>query len=182
MHKNTSSFALTTLFTGFLLSGCASLGIGTQLADRIHITSSDRVFIRVVPFDSIVAAELTRVGLDAAKVRDNLAAELHYQFFLKKQEESPDSAGATMRVTVAIQHLQPGSGNSGSFIAGTLTGEGKTVEKAEWEVRQPAKDNVPGDVLGLHLPRMLATELLGRMKSKPKPVDNEPPPPLILLH
>ena len=180
MHKNTSLF--TVVFAGLFLSGCASMGIGTQTADRIHVASSDRVFLRVAPFDSIVGAELARVGLDAGKVHDNLAAEFHYQFFLKKQEESPDSAGATVRVTVAIRHLQPGVGNSGNFIAGTLTGEGKTTETADWELRQPAKENVPTDVLALHLPRMLATELLSRMKSKPKPVSDEPPPPLILLH
>ena len=180
MQKNKPALVLIT--AGLFLTGCASLGIGTQTADRIHVSSTDRVFLRVAPFDSIVGAELARAGLDPVKVHDNLAAELHYQLFLKKQEESPDSAGATMRLTVEIKHLQPGMGNSGNFIAGTLIGEGKVTEKAEWELRQPAKENVPSDFLALHLPRTLATELLSRMKSKPKPVDNEPPPPLILLH
>ena len=167
------------------LGGCASLLNGSaKSSDRINVTSSDRVFLTVDPFDSTVQAELMRVGLDPLKVRDNLAAELHYQMFLKKQEESPDSAGATVRVAISIQHLQPGSGNSGGFVAGTLQAVRKEVEKAQWEMRQPAKENVPVDFLALHLPRTLATEILAHMKSQPKRsgTDLDYNPPLMLLH
>ena len=181
MLKNKLNFALIS--AGLFLAGCASMGLGNKPADRINVSSSDRLFLRVVPFDSTVGVELTRAGLDPVKVHDNLAAELHYQLFLKKQEESPDSAGATVQVTVLIKHLQPGVGNSGSFVAGTLTAERKETEKADWELRQPAKENVPADFLTLHLPRTLATEILSRMKAKPKPSsDLDYAPPLILLH
>ena len=169
---------------GFCLAGCAALSNGgAKSSDRINITPSDRVFLTVAPFDSTVQAELTRVGLDPVKVRDNLAAELHYQMFLKKQEESPDSAGATVRVSISIRHLQAGTGNSGGFVAGTLLAGRQDVEKAEWEMRQPAKENVPADFLALHLPRTLAVEIMSRMKSRPKRsgTDLDYNPPLMLL-
>ncbi len=181
MQKNKLTFALIS--SGLFLAGCASMGLGNKTADRINVSSSDRVFLRVPLFDSTVGAELSRAGLDPVKVHDNLAAELHYQLFLKKQEESPDSAGATVQVTVSIKHLQPGVGNSGNFVSGTLTAEGKETEKADWELRQPTNENVPADFLALHLPRTLSTEILSRMKAKPKrSSDLEYNPPLILLH
>jgi hypothetical protein len=149
------------------------------------MTFSDRVYLCIAPFDSTVRAELSRAGLDPAKVQDNFSSELHYQLFLKKQEESPDSAGATVRVAVSIQHLQPGSGNSGGFAAGILGAErdGK-IERAAWESRQSAKDNVPVEFLPLQVPRTLAGEILSHMKAKPPRAseDMDYVHPLMLLH
>jgi hypothetical protein len=143
--------------------------MGTKPLDRINVESRDRVYLRIAPFDSTVRAELGRAGLDPAKVQDNFSSELHYQLFLKKQEESSDSAGATVRVAVSVQHLQPGSGNTGGFAAGTLEAEreGK-IERAVWESRESAKDNVPVEFLPLQVPRTLAGEILSRMKAKPQ--------------
>ena len=138
--------------------------------ELIYVESSDRVYLRIAPFDTTVRAELSRAGLDPAKVQDNFSYELHYQLFLKKQEESPDSAGATVRVAVSVQHLQPGLGNSGGFALGMLVAErdGK-IERAAWELRQSAKDNVPVEFLPMQVPRTLAGELLSHMKAKPRP-------------
>jgi hypothetical protein len=163
------------------------MSTGNKPTSQIHVTSSDRVFLRLVPLDSVVGVELSRAGLDATKTHDALLSEFHYQLFLKKQEEAQDSAGSTVRVTVTIQHLQSGSGNSGSFAAGTLQAErnGK-IEDATWEIRQSAKDNVPGEFLSLHVPRMLAKEILSRMKGETKRKNGmndgmDYNPPLMLL-
>jgi hypothetical protein len=186
MNKNIRLLkpCLLTLGAVLALSGCASMNPGTKLPDRISILSRDRVFLRVAAFDSTVQAELRRAGLDPAKTQADLSSELRYQLFLKKQEESPDSAGATVRVLLSFQHLQPGMGNSGSFVSGSLSAEreGKT-ERAAWESRQPAKENVPAEFLSLQMPRALAQDVVTRMKSAPKrsgEMDN--PPPLILFN
>ncbi|HAO98945.1 MAG TPA: hypothetical protein DCQ83_02750, partial [Fibrobacteres bacterium] len=113
--KSALSLAASLGFASLCLSACATMSTGNKPTSQIHVTSSDRVFLRLVPLDSVVGVELSRAGLDATKTHDALLSEFHYQLFLKKQEEAQDSAGSTVRVTVTIQHLQSGSGNSGSF-------------------------------------------------------------------
>ena len=180
MQKN--KLLLILAVSNFGLGGCALMG--SKPSSQINIEPNDRVFLKIAPFDSTVQSELKRVGLDPAKIYDNLSAELHYQLFLKNQEESPDSAGATVRLTVSLQHIQPGTGNSGDFIKGTLAAERNEIQKTDLELRRPSKENAPVEFLPMHLPRTLAKEILSLMKKKP-PVNNNDlgyPPPLILLH
>jgi len=151
---------------------------------QVSVNSTDRLFLKVMPFDSTVEAELSRLELDPGEIYDNLASELHYQIFLRKQEESPDSAGATVRVSISFSHLQPGAGNSGTFVSAEISAErDKGMEKASLELRRTSKDNVPADYLVLHLPRMLTQEILERMKRKKVKAANEGEftPPLMLL-
>jgi len=171
MHRHEQGFLLAATL-GFFLTGCAMTGMGGDSANSIDVQPYDRVFLRVEPFNPIVRDELTQIGLDPDKVHDNLAAELHYELFLKKQEEARDSAGATVRVTVIFDHLQPGSGNSGTFIAIRLTSErdgekGPQVNGIHWELRSPSSENVPPEFLSQDVPRTLAKEILKHMKPVP---------------
>jgi hypothetical protein len=154
-----------------LWAGCAYLPGGASA--KISVQPADRLYLQVAPFDSAVRAELTRLELDPDEVHQGLASELRYQLFLRKLEESPDSAGATLRVTVAFRHLQPGTGNSGSFVSASLLADRDKAapERAEWELRRPAQENVPGEFLSLHLPRSLAAEILGRLQKQRKRSD-----------
>jgi hypothetical protein len=163
--------------------GCASLP--GSASSKVNITPSDRLFLKVAPFDSVVKAELTRVELDPEEIHDDLISELRYQLFLARQEESPDSAGATVRVAISFSHLQPGTGNSGDFMMGTLLAEkdGK-IENTNLELRRPAGKNVPGEFLSLQWPRSLAAEILSRMRKKRPRSESgsaEFTPPLMLL-
>ena len=168
--------------TGFGLGGCALLA--PKPGSQINMEPNDRVFLKVAAFDSTVQAELKRVGLDPARIQEGLVSELHYQLFLKNQEEAPDSAGATLRITVSLTHVQPGTGNSGDFMLGTVTAQGKTTQTADLELRNPSKANIPAEFLSLHLPRSLAKEILAVLKKKTKSPNSELgyPPPLILLN
>jgi hypothetical protein len=183
MNANVRLLALALAGLGWV--GCASISKGTKTPDRIALQPGDRVFLRVAPFDTTVKTELARIGLDPEKTWQDLSDEMRYQFFLKKQEESPDSAGSTVRVEVALRHLRPGAGNAGDFFSGTLTAERDgTVERADWETRNPARENVPPEFMALRVPRALAGEILSRMKARPRRASSEMdyPPPLILLH
>jgi hypothetical protein len=158
---------------GFFLNGCAALGLNPESSDYIDIQPSDRVFLQVEPFGPIVRDELTQAGLDPDKVHGDLVSELRYQNFLKKQEEARDSAEATVRVNVVLEHLQPGNGNIGTLIGVTLTsqrdedGKPPLMKKVRWESHHLVTENVPAEFLAQDVPRTTAEEILGHMQRPP---------------
>ncbi len=166
------------------LAGCALLPSGSAQPQRLHILPNDRIFLVVAPFDSVTQAELTHLELNPEKLYGDLVSELQYQLYLHKHEEAADSADATVRMTLSIRRLQPGAGNSGTFIEGSLTAErgGSGPETVALEIRQPAKANVPQEFLPLQVPRALAAEIMDRLET-PKSTSSEfTTPQLILLH
>jgi hypothetical protein len=180
-HLNALPAAFFSAFLALALAGCATLAPGSRGAAPVTVSPSDRLFLTVAPFDAVVRAELARAGLDPDRTWEDLNAEIRYQLALRKQEEALDSAGATVTVTVTVRHLQPGSGNTGSFAALALTARrAKGTDSAAWDWRARARDNVPGAFTVRHLSRAVAGEVLARLKPA-RARSKEPPPPLILM-
>jgi hypothetical protein len=176
--------AIAALSAALLISGCAG-GLATKSASTVAVTPSDRLYLTVAPFDPVVAAELTRSGLEPARVAAEFESELRYQLVLRRQEESLDSSGAAVRLRVEVRHLQPGSGNAGNFAVVRLIamrGDDSTV--AEWEWKPSARKNVPEAHVVRHLARELSQETVAHLKSGTRKNFSpglETPPPLILL-
>lgn len=171
--------ALAALVTVSLFAGCAGL-FGPKIK-TVSLVKSERLYLRIMPFDSVVVAELNRSGVDAARLADELEAEVRYRLYLRGQEEAHDSASATVMVTFTVQRLQPGSGNTGTYASYALTGtrpRKREVETVEWTTQGRSRDNVPGAFTTRHLAREAANEVLARLQP---PKNNEPPPPLHLM-
>jgi hypothetical protein len=171
-----ASLALTgALFT----TGCA--GLFARDITTVSVLKSERLYLRVAPFDSVVTAELTRAGVDPQRLASELEEEVRYRLYLRGQEEAQDSVSATVVVTFTVNHLQPGSANTGTFASYVLKGyrpKGARTETSEWTVQGRSKDNVPGTFTARHLARQAAEDVLKRLQP---PRDNEPPPPLHLM-
>lgn len=180
-----SSLILSLSALALILAGCASSGASARSSASVKVAPSERLFLQVAPFDSVVRAEVLRGGLDAEQVEQDFAAELRYQFALRRQEEAVDSAGAVVGLRVEVQHLQPGAGNAGSFAAVRMVSiRGGEETSVEWNWRPSARENVPPSHAGRHLIRSLSHEVLARVKaSRPSRFGHEleGPPPLILL-
>ena len=162
-----------------MLGGCAALAPGRATAS-VTVAPSDRLFFEVAPFDSAAVLDLSRAGLDPARVAEDVSAEIRYQLALRGQEEARAEGDATVRVKFAVHRLEPGAGNSGAFASFALVSvRGKDVDTVAWEWRARARDNVPEAFAARHLARTAAMQALDRMKARaPK---REPAPPLILL-
>ena len=176
--------ALALAVAGSFLTQCASFKpLPASSSSKLFVLPSESMLLVAQPFDSVVKAELVRSGLDPAVIEKAFNAELHYRFSQRKQEEALDSAAAEVILTVQVKHLQPGSGNAGTFgalRAQTLRKRG-TVQRSEWEWRKSAKYNVEPPYLERHIVGLAADEIMSRvLASRPRP--NDPPPPLQLLH
>ena len=174
--------ALALAVSALFLTQCASLRVANNSRSaKVFAGPSESLLLRVEPFDSVVKAELLRGGLDPVRFEEEFNTELRYRFSLRGQEEAVDSAGAEVILTVRFRHLQPGSGNKGTFGALHLETLRKGVaQRAEWDWRRPAKANVQPVYLARHMARLAAEEILGRvLATRPRP--KEPVPPLQLL-
>ncbi|HEX2613086.1 MAG TPA: hypothetical protein VHO02_05810 [Fibrobacteria bacterium] len=161
------------------LGACAGLA-PSRPAASVTVAPSDRLYLEIAPFDSAAMADLSGAGLNAARVADDLDAEIRYQLALRGQEEARSAGDATVSVKVAVRRLQPGSGRSGSFASFVLIStRGKSLDTAAWEWRARSRDNVPEAYAARHLARTAAAEVLGHMKARTS--KREPPPPLVLL-
>jgi hypothetical protein len=176
--------AIAALSAALLFTACAGSGTGKS-ATSLRVAPSDRLFLSIAAFDPVVAAELTRGGLDPARVASEFDAELRYQLTLRGQEEAIDSVGATVQLRVEVRHLQPGSGNAGAFAAVRLVAlRADESTESEWEWRPLARENVPAAHVTRHITRELSREVLARLKAGPRKNANagmDYPPPLILL-
>lgn len=170
-----------------LASCAASRGAGKNTAP-VPVSPAERLFMTVVPFDAVVAAELARGGLDPARVADDFESELRYLLALRRQEEALDSASAVVRLRVEVRHLQPGAGNAGSFAAVHLVtyrgsnGADSAVSDLDW--RPSARANVPAAHAARHMVRELSREVTARLsvrKKKRLASDLDYPPPLMLM-
>ncbi len=182
MLKNALLTAMLA-FSAFSLSGCAGTGAGKS-GGSLSVAPGERLLLEIAPFDPVVSAELTRGGLDPARVAEDFEAELRYQFALRKQEEALDSAGATVRLRVELRHLQPGSGNAGAFASIRLAAlRADDSAASAWEWRPLARENVPQTHAGRHLVRSLSKEVIAHLKeaARKDPSGMDYPPPLILL-
>jgi hypothetical protein len=167
------------LVSSFLLGGCASLGAG-RATTSVTVAPSDRLYFEVAPFDSAAVGDLSRSGLDPARVAEDVNAEIRYQLALRGQEEARAAGDATVSVKFLVRRLEPGAGNSGAFGSFALVStRGKAVDTAAWEWRARARENVPESYVARHLARTAAKQALDRMKARP--AKREPAPPLILL-
>lgn len=174
-----SALAALALAASLTVSGCA--GLLSRNITTVSVLKSERLYLRVTPFDEVVTAELTRAGVDPAELAAEIEQEIRYRLYLRGQEEAQDSVGATVIVTFTVHHLQPGSANSGTFASYTLTGfrpKGSRTESSGWTVQGRSKDNVPGTFTARHLARQAADDVLARIQP---PKNNEPAPPLHLL-
>lgn len=168
------------------LSGCAGFLVKTPVP-AVAVEETDRLLLRIVPFDAVVTAELERAGLDPAGLAEEFAAEVRYGLYRRGQEEAQDSASAQVIVDVRVRHLQAGVGNTGAYSAFELTSwraaERKNgvpeTETLAWTSNRPAKENVPEMFAARHLSRLAASEVLGRIKPPAK--EREPAPPLHLM-
>src|SRR5690554_1899824 len=115
-----ATLATTALLSVSLFAGCAGL-FGPKLK-TVSLVKSERLYLDIAPFDSVVVAELNRAGVDPVTLAAELEAEVRYRLYLRGQEEAHDSAGATVVVTFTVHHLQPGSGNTGTYASYSLTG------------------------------------------------------------
>lgn len=180
MPKNALPTAVLALIA-ISLSGCAGTA---KTGGSLSVAPGERLLLAVAPFDPVVSAELTRGGLDPARVAEDLDAELHYQFALRRQEEALDSASATVRLRVELRHLQPGSGNAGAFASVRLAAlRANDSAVSVWDWRPSARENVPPPHAGRHLVRSLSKEVFAHLKDAPRkdPSGMDYPPPLILL-
>jgi hypothetical protein len=170
--------------TALLFTACAGLR-GADNTTTVRVDRSDRLYLTVAPFDAVVGAELVRGGLDPAKVGAEFDSELRYQLARRGQEESLDSAGASVRLRVEVRHLQPGSGNAGNFAVVRLVAiRGVDSSSADWEWRPSARDNAPVAHVVRHITRELAREVVAHLKAgsrKNYAPGMDTPPPLILL-
>jgi hypothetical protein len=171
-----SALALVSL----LATGCA--GLFGQNVKGVTVAKSERLHLRVAPFDSVVTAEVRRAGLDPVSLHQEFASEVRYRLFLRGQVEAPDSASATVSVLLSVKHLQAGFGNAGSY--GEFSLESVRPENADrsevtWRWQATVKDNVPEVFATRHLARLAAQEALEHLKEPKK--DYEPPPPLHLM-
>ncbi len=174
-----ATLAGLALLSVSLLTGCAGL-FGPKIK-TVSLVKSERLYLHITPFDSVVVRELDRAGVDAVKLAEELEAEVRYRLYLRGQEEAHDSASAAVIVTFTVQRLQPGSGNAGSYASYSLTGtrpRKRDTETVVWNTQGRSRDNVPGAFTTRHLARMAADEVLARLQP---PKSNEPPPPLHLM-
>jgi hypothetical protein len=174
------AFAATALF----FTGCASmLASRNSSSSKLYVAPSESLLLRVQPFDSVVKADLVRGGLDPVRFEEAFNTELRYRFSQRRQEGAYDSAGAEVILTVEFEHLQPGSGNFGTFGALRMQTLRKKdgLQWTQWEWRKSAKSNVAPDYLERHLVGLAGDEIMSRvLAARPRP--KEPPPPLHLLH
>ncbi len=168
-----------TLSLSIISTGCA--GIFARDIETVSVLKSERLYLSFAPLDSVVVAELTRAGVDPVKFADELEAEIRYRLYMRGQEESQDSATATVAVLYTIHRLQPGTGNAGTFASYSLVSKRPKHSKAEsveWTAQGRSKDNVPVAFMARHLARQAADDVVARLQP---PKDNEPPPPLQLM-
>lgn len=164
-----------------MLSGCAGILIKTP-PPAVRVNDTERLLLRVAPFDEVVTAELGRAGLDPARLAAELEAEVRYGLYRRGQEEARDSASAQVLIDLQVRHLQAGAGGSGAYAAFALYGTRPGAAKADsvvWTVHVPARDNVPPSFTERHLIRFAAGEILTRIQPPPK--EREPAPPLHLM-
>jgi hypothetical protein len=184
----TASVASVAVFA-FLasgLTGCAGILIKAPLP-AVAVEVTDRLLLRVVPFDDFVKAELERASLDPARVEEEFAAEVRYGLFRRGQEEAQDSASAEVIVDVRVRHLQAGVANIGAYAAFDVTSwrpaerknSAPATDTLTWTSNRPAKENVPAAFTARHLTRLAAGEVLTRIQPPRK--EREPPPPLHLM-
>jgi hypothetical protein len=174
-----SVLAALCIVGALCLGACAGMAPARPVA-TVTVAPSDRLYLEVAPFDSAATADLAAAGLNAARVAEDLDAEIRYQLALRGQEEARSAADATVSVKVAVRRLQPGSGRAGAFASLALTStRGKAVDSVAWEWRARSRDNLPEAYAARHLARTAAAEVLGRMKART--AKREPPPPLVLL-
>ena len=170
--------AASTVLAAVSVTGCA---LGKPDVPTVHVAGTERLYIRLMPFDSALTAELAGYGIDAAAMEDEVRAEIRYRLYLRGQEEARDSVEATVRVDAHVRHLRPGSGSAGTFVAFSLVSRRADVkpDSIAWTRHLLARENVPEPHTARHLSRLAAHELLARVQPPPKAY--EPPPPLHLL-
>lgn len=173
------SLALAAAF-GLALTHCAALRLQPEV-ETIHVRPSERLFFRVVPFDSTVKGELSRAGIDPARFEEEFNAEIRYRFNQRKQEESPDTVSATVVLRAKVHHLQPGVGNAGTYAEFEVSGRRRNAPLfLAWKWDLPSSQNKPAEMLARDLNRGAVDELMKRVRKAPAP-PKEPPPPLQLL-
>jgi len=163
------------------LSGCAGILIKAP-KPAVRVDDTERLLLRVAPFDDVVKAELDRAGLDPARVAAEIEAEVRYGLYRRGQEAARDSASAQVIVDLQVRHLQPGSGGSGAYAAFAVFGIRSTTTKVDsvvWTAQVSAKKNAPPEFAERHLIRLAADEILERIQPPPK--EREPAPPLHLI-
>jgi hypothetical protein len=166
---------------GLSLTQCAPLLKRRAPEPTLYVTPSERLFFRVIPFDSTVKAELAQGGIDPARFEEEFIAEVRYRFSTRKQEEAQDSSSATVILLAEVRHLQPGVGNAGTYAEFSVTGRRrKEPVKVDWTWTLPSSENKPADLRARDLNRGAADQLMNRIRQTP-PRPKEPPPPLQLL-
>jgi hypothetical protein len=178
----TIGFAVLFTMSVGMLTQCAPGAHGLRRApSRVFVGPSEPLLLRTMPFDTVLAAELRRGGVDPVAFEQEFTSELRYRFFLRKQEEAQDSVSARVILSISVKHLQPGTGASGTFaVFEVASNRGGVSERTEWTLRKPSKANVPPVHLARDLSRAAVNDILDRIPAaKPRP--KEPPPPLILF-
>lgn len=177
-NPRTLLLAVAALLAAVLAAGCAAR---RPEVPAVHVAGTERLYLRLLSFDSALVAELSAAGIDAAALEADVRAELGYGLFLRGQEAARDSVDAAVRVDARVLHLRPGSGNTGAFAAFSLVsrrGNAKP-DSVSWTHRLPARENVPEAFAALHLSRLASRELLARIRPPRKVY--ETPPPLHLM-
>lgn len=179
-HANSWGRLLAVVALAGTLGGCASFPGVRNAEPVIAMPLKERIYLKVEPFGPGVVAELNRAGIDPARLEEEFVSELRYGLFLRERTEVFDSAGATI-VTVRVNSLQPGFGNSGTSAKLVLDADPpgrRPPETLEWTWRAPASANAPAVFVTRHLARKTAREVLDHLQA---PKDYDPPPPLHLM-
>src|SRR5215217_1705484 len=132
---------------GLSLTHCASMLRRPENAATVHVRPSERLYFRVIPFDSTVKAELLQGGIDPVRFEEEFVAEVRYRFNLRKQEEAQDSSSATVILLAEVRHLQPGLGNAGTYAEFAVNGRRRKIPlQLEWKWELPSTANKPSDL------------------------------------
>ncbi len=177
---------LVLIVASLALVQCAALSGSSRGGAKVEVASTDRLFLTIEAFGPEVVASLEEAGLDPIRFAEDFEGELRYQLYLRGQEEARDSLSASVRVTVSVRRLIPGTGNTGTWGLFAVTADrGSEPQRAQWEWEVRARDNVPAPYLARHLPRAAASQVLTALRPPRANTQHAPgldtPPPLILI-